>query len=93
MVRRLRQTVFVGGARLFWLTRAGIAVHTRFNLLGYFLVVAATEFLGGLAERLSQNQRGFIYRLYAYAWSRVSIPGWLAAVCLLMRTSPATASW
>jgi membrane protease YdiL (CAAX protease family) len=67
----------------------GVRYLVRFNLLGYFLVVAATTILSGLAELLGQKQP--FYRLNGYAL--VAGLGALLAwplVAWLMRPAPAT---
>ena len=69
----------------------GVRYVARFNLLGYFLVVAATTILGGLAELLGQNQP--FYRLNGYAL--VAGLGALLAwplLAWLMRSAPRTAA-
>jgi hypothetical protein len=53
------ELVFLGVVAL------GVRYLARFNLLGYFLMVAGTTVLGGVAEFLGQNQP--FYRANAYA--------------------------
>jgi len=69
----------------------GIRYVAKFNLLGYFLVVAATSILGGLAELLGQNQSFYRLNSYALAAGLAALLAW-PLFAWLMRPSPATAT-
>ncbi|HZC65279.1 MAG TPA: hypothetical protein VE545_01810, partial [Candidatus Dormibacteraeota bacterium] len=80
------ELVFLGAVAL------GIRYIAKFNLLGYFLVAAATTILGGLAELLGQNQPFYRRNGYGLIAALVALLAWPLLSWLARRSSAATAT-
>jgi hypothetical protein len=80
------EIVFLGAIAL------GVRYIAKFNLLGYFLVAAATTILGGVAELLEQNQSFFQMNGYGLIVALAALLAWPLLSWLARSSSTATAT-